>query len=156
MWYYKQQVIESIEDIPKDVFGFIYRVVHEPTGQIYIGKKVLQFNLKRKLTKKDLELYEGVQGRKPKFKVVQKESDWKTYYGSNTQIKQWVKEGKKEELKREILAWGLDKKHLTYLETKYLFMYEVLEKEEFLNDNILGKFFKKDFDDKPTATLINQ
>jgi len=156
MWYYKQQVIESIEDIPKDVFGFIYRVVHETTGQIYIGKKVLQFNLKRKLTKKDLEIYEGVQGRKPKFKVVQKESDWKTYYGSNTQIKQWVKEGKQEELKREILAWGLDKKHLTYLETKYLFMYEVLEKEEFLNDNILGKFFKKDFDDKPTATLINQ
>lgn len=156
MWYYKQQVIESIEDIPKDVFGFIYRTTHEPTGQIYIGKKVLQFNLKRKLTKKDLELYEGIQGRKPKFKVVQKESDWKTYYGSNTQIKQWVREEKQNELKREILAWGLDKKHLTYLETKYLFMYEVLEKEEFLNDNILGKFFKKDFDDKPTVTLINQ
>jgi len=156
MWYYKNQVIESIEDIPQNVFGFIYRVVHESTGQIYIGKKVLQFNLKRKLTKKDLELYEGVQGRKPKFKVVQKESDWKTYYGSNEQIKQWIKEGKQQELKREILAWGFDKKHLTYLETKYLFMYEVLEKEEFLNDNILGKFFKKDFDDKPTATLINQ
>ena len=152
----KGEPISTITDFPDNTFGFVYRIVHKPTGKSYIGKKVFQFNLKRKLTKKDLELYEGVQGRKPKFKVIQKESDWKTYYGSNTQIKQWVKDGKQEELKREILAWGLDKKHLTYLETKYLFMYEVLEKEEFLNDNILGKFFKKDFDDKPTATLINQ
>lgn len=156
MWYYKNQVIESIEDIPKNVFGFIYRTIHLPSQKIYIGKKVLFFNNKRKLTKKDLLMYEGIKGRKPSYKIIQKESDWKTYYGSNEQIKQWIKEGKQQELKREILAWGFDKKHLTYLETKYLFIYEVLEKEEFLNDNILGKFFKKDFDDKPTATLINQ
>ncbi len=35
---------------------------------------------------------------------------------------------------------------LTYLECKYLFQYEVLEKpDEWINDNILGKFYSKDF-----------
>ena len=28
-------------------------------------------------------MYEGVKGRKPTHKRVSKESDWKTYYGSN-------------------------------------------------------------------------
>ena len=42
---------------------------------------------------------------------------------------------------------GLNKKHLTYLETKYLFQMEVLENpDKYYNDNILGKFFTSDFD----------
>ena len=39
----------------------------------------------------------------------------------------------------------LGKKELTYLECKYQFMLEVLENTKYLNDNILGKFFDKDF-----------
>jgi hypothetical protein len=31
---------------------------------------------------------------------------------------------------------------LTYQETKHQFAYEVLEKEEYLNGNILGRFFR--------------
>jgi hypothetical protein len=31
---------------------------------------------------------------------------------------------------------------LTYFETKYQFLREVLEKDEYLNGNILGRFFK--------------
>jgi uncharacterized protein YqgQ len=31
---------------------------------------------------------------------------------------------------------------LTYQEVKHQFKYEVLEKEEFLNGNILGRFYK--------------
>jgi len=34
---------------------------------------------------------------------------------------------------------------LTYFECKYQFMYDVLENENYLNSNILGKFYKKDF-----------
>ena len=53
----------------------------------------------------------------------------------------------KEDLKRQILEIGLNKKHLTYLETKYLFQMEVLENpDKYYNDNILGKFFTSDFD----------
>ena len=145
-WYYKGEVMTSVEEFPPSTFGFVYRVIHEPTGKIYIGKKVLQFNRKAKLTKRDLALYEGQSGRKPSFKRVIKESDWKTYYGSHKEILALIKEGKEDEFKREILTLSPTKKLLTYEETKALFLYEVLQKpDEYFNDNILGKFFRKDF-----------
>ena len=134
MWLYKGKVIESIEDMPKDSFGFIYEVIHNPTGQKYLGKKVLQFN--RKLP--------PLKGQKRKRKVV-KESDWKTYYGSHQTIKTLIKEGKQEEFSREILQFVPTKKLLTYFECKYLFIKEVLEHGEYINDNILAKFYRKDF-----------
>ena len=145
-WYYKGEAMTSVEEFPSSTFGFVYRVIHEPTGKIYIGKKVLQFNRKAKLTKRDLALYEGQSGRKPSFKRVIKESDWKTYYGSHKEILTLIKEGKQDEFKREILTLSPTKKLLTYEETKALFLYEVLQKpDEYFNDNILGKFFRKDF-----------
>ena len=58
-----------------------------------------------------------------------------------------LKEGKQEEFEREILHLASSKKLLTYYEVKYQMVYQVLEKpEEFFNDNILGKFYKKDFE----------
>jgi len=145
-WYYKGEAMTSVEEFPPSTFGFVYRVIHEPTGKIYIGKKVLQFNRRAKLTKKDLALFEGGKGRKPTFKRIIKESDWKTYYGSHKEILTLIKEGKQDEFKREILTLSPTKKLLTYDETKALFIYEVLQKpDEYFNDNILGKFFRKDF-----------
>ena len=145
-WYYKGEAMTSVEEFPSSTFGFVYRVIHEPTGKIYIGKKVLQFNRRAKLTKKDLALFEGGKGRKPTFKRVIKESNWKTYYGSHKEILTLIKEGKQDEFKREILTLSPTKKLLTYEETKALFLYEVLQKpDEYFNDNILGKFFRKDF-----------
>jgi len=76
----------------------------------------------------------------------QKESDWKTYYGSHQFIKEEVKKGNQADFKREILQPAFSKKELTYLENKYLFSLEVLESDEYLNDNIEGRYFKKDFD----------
>ena len=137
----------SIEDFPSSTFGFIYRITHIPSGKAYIGKKVLKFTRKAKLGKKDLALYEGVKGRKPTYKQVVKESDWKTYWGSNKVLLELLKTESKENFKREILACSPSKKLLTYEETKHLFIYQVLEKpDEFFNDNILGKFYRKDFD----------
>jgi len=145
-WLYKGEAMTSVEDFPPATFGFVYRVIHEPTGKIYIGKKVLQFTRKAKLTKRDLALYEGEKGRKPSFKKVVKESDWKTYYGSHKEILALIKDGKGDDFKREILTLATSKKLLTYEETKALFIYEVLIKpDEYFNDNILGKFFRKDF-----------
>jgi hypothetical protein len=147
MWLYQNKEVLSLENFPPQTFGFVYRVIHEPTGKIYIGKKVLQFTRKAKLTKKDLAVYEGEKGRKPSYKHVISESDWKTYYGSHKEILALIKEGKQTEFKREILTCVTSKKLLTYEETKALFIYSVLEKpDEFFNDNILGKFFRKDFE----------
>ena len=145
-WLYNEKEITNISQFPLNTFGFVYEVT-TPEGKKYIGKKVLYHNQKRKLTKADLSLLTG-KGRKPKFKVIQKESDWKTYIGSSAALKKQLEEGKivKENLKKQILELAFNKKHLTYLETKYLFSHEVLENpEEYYNDNILGKFFTSDF-----------
>jgi hypothetical protein len=50
------------------------------------------------------------------------------------------------EFERKILEFVPNKKLLTYYECKYLFINEVLEAHNnYINDNILGKFYKKDF-----------
>ena len=137
----------SIEDFPPSTFGFTYRVTHIPSGKMYLGKKVLKFTRKAKLTKKDLALYEGTKGRKPSYKQVIKESDWKTYWGSNKVLVNLLENEPIKNFKREILTLAPSKKLLTYEETKALFVYSVLENpHEYFNDNILGKFFTKDFE----------
>ena len=144
MWLYNNEVVETIEDIPVNTFGFIYITTHIPSGISYIGKKSLYHNVKRKLTKKELAEQTG-RGRKSTTETIQKESDWKIYYGSEDFIKQRIKEKKQDEFKREIIHFVENKKMLTYFECKYQFMYGVLENENYLNSNILGKFYSKDF-----------
>jgi hypothetical protein len=145
MWLYQNKEVLSLEDLPQDTYGFIYLVTHLPSGKSYIGKKSLLHNVKKKLTKKQLAEQTG-RGRKPTTEVIQKESDWKTYYGSAKPILDLIKEGKQEEFTREILQLVPNKKLLTYYECKYLFMLGVMEQPDgYFNDNILGKFFRKDF-----------
>jgi hypothetical protein len=146
-WTYKNQLMESISDFPDTTYGFVYMITHMPTGKSYIGKKILQNTTKVKLGKKELAQYSGVVGRRPAYKLAVKESNWKTYWGSNKHMKELYETEPKENFERTILVCAPTKKLLTYYEVKYQMIYQVLEKpEEFYNDNILGKFFTRDFD----------
>ena len=144
-WLYKDKRMECLEDFPKETYGFIYITIHEPSGKSYLGKKVLYHNVKKKLTKKELAEQTG-RGRKPTTVTTQKESDWKTYYGSAKPILELIKQGKQKDFSRKILCMVNNKKLLTYYECKYLFQLGVLENsDEWINDNIQGRFFSKDF-----------
>lgn len=146
-WLYNKQEVEDISHFPNNTHGFIYKITHIPSGKSYIGKKVLFHNKKVKLTKKDLELYEGVVGRRPSYKLAIAESDWQKYWGSNKPLLELLKTEPKENFTREILMVASSKKLLTYYETQALFIHRVLEEPDlYFNDNILGKFFRKDFD----------
>jgi|TARA_R110001592_G_scaffold9764_1_gene51605 hypothetical protein len=146
-WIYKNQEVTEMSDFPDNTYGFVYVITHLPTGKKYIGKKILFFTRKVKLGKKDLRAFEGVVGRRPSYKLAIKESDWRTYFGSNKEMQELIKSEPNENWEREILVACSTKKLLTYFESKYLFVYQTLEKpDEFWNDNILGKFFTKDFD----------
>ena len=133
-WIYQKGKIESLDDFPKGTFGFIYEIEHIPTGKKYIGKKQLRFT--RKLP--------PLKGQK-RWRKVEKESDWLKYTGSHTFLKEIRKENRYDELRREILLICFTKKILTYNELKYQMMFEVLEESSYLNDNLLGKFYRKDF-----------
>jgi len=144
-WLYNNNEITSIEELPQGAFGFIYITTHIPSGVSYIGKKSLYHNIKRKLNKKELAEQTG-RGRRPTTQVVSKESDWKTYFGSAKPIQEIIKDGRIDEFERQIIQVVNNKKLLTYYECKYLFKYGVLEHPlEYFNDNILGKFFTRDF-----------
>ena len=54
MWLYNDKIIETLDDFPSGLYGFIYMTTHLPSGISYIGKKVLYHNIKRKLTRDNL------------------------------------------------------------------------------------------------------
>jgi hypothetical protein len=126
MWYYKNKIINDIDQFPNNCNGFIYKITNLKTGKFYIGRKTLYFERKRKVGKK----YE-------KYKI---ESDWKKYKSSCKELKQEYNE---MDFKKEIIHFAISKKNLTYLELKYQILFEVLEKDTY-NNNILGKFYRKD------------
>ena len=142
------EIPKSYEEFPEGVYGYVYETTHIPTGKKYIGKKTLIYSQKKKLGKKELATWEG-RGRPPVFKIIQKESDWKTYYGSHELIKEEIKNGNQQDFERVLLQLAYSKKELTYLENKWLFSMAVLESDSYLNDNILGKFFTSDFNQAP-------
>lgn len=86
--------------------------------------------------------------RLSKFKTITKESDWLTYCGSP---KCEVNPFKDPNTTREILELCYNSKQLRYAEMKWLILEDALLKDEYINNNILGKFYKKDFDDTGTT-----
>ena len=130
------------DEFTTDSFGFIYKITNLETGKFYIGKKVFVHNKKKKLTKKELAEQSGP-GRKPTSKVVQVESDWKKYWGSSKELLADVKILGEDKFERLIIAMCSTKKQLTYAELFYQIQYNVLVVDSY-NDNILGKFYRKD------------
>jgi len=140
----EQMKVEDLINDPnfniEDYCGYVYITCHIPTGRQYIGKKAFIHTTTKKLGKKELAEIPVTRGKRPSKKAVVKESDWKTYYGSNAEVKSLSK----DEMTRHVLRLCKTKKELTYWETKYLFQYNVLENDLYMNDNILGKFYRKD------------
>ena len=118
---------EDIEDFPEGIIGFVYKITHKETNESYIGKKILM----HKRTLKPLKGY-----KRKRVKYV--ESDWKTYTGHSDITKKW----NYKDCKREILELCCNKTIMSYYETKYQFILNVLENDKYLNHNIAGKYYK--------------
>ena len=143
MWLYQNKEIKSIEDLPKDVFGFIYIITNNETGKFYIGKKLIQHKKTKKLGKKAIALQEG-RGRKKMKEVSYQESDWIDYWGSCKPLLEDIQTLGENKFKKEILIFAYKSKQLNYLETKTQFVMEVLEVDTSYNTNISGRFFRPD------------
>lgn len=125
-------------------YGYVYMTTNLDTNQSYIGKKIFQNTTSKKLGKKEIAVLPVKRGRIPSKKKIVTESNWKEYYGSSDKVKEWVENTPKHRLCRTILKLCKSSKELTYYETKYLFEYNVLLDDQYVNDSILGKFFLKD------------
>jgi hypothetical protein len=125
------------EMIPEGAVGFVYEMLAIVNGKLirYIGKKNFYADVKTKLGKKEMPADKRLKTYKRVRKVT-----YQNYYSSNDVLKKAHKDG--ITIRREILHICFDKRELSYYECKYQFTLGVLESEEFLNGNILGKFYK--------------
>ena len=137
-WTYNGNVITELTDMPEGTIGFIYKITNVATGEYYVGKKNVLSVRKRKFGKKEIAAL--TDKRMKHWEMVTKESDWKTYRSSNDTVKNWPMDVSK----LEILRFCSSKKSLTYYELQEQFAHDVLSDELALNDNLLGKFFRKD------------
>jgi hypothetical protein len=131
-WKFNGNIVTE-ENTPESAVGFVYKIVHIPTGKFYIGKKSLTSTRRLKPLK-----------GKVRKRVVRKASDWEKYYSSNEWIKEQIKEGKSDEFARIIIQFCFSKKSLTYWEVWWQFKEDVLNNSLSINENIIGKFFRKD------------
>lgn len=151
MWNHKNKVITNTEDMPEGTVGFVYEIEHIPTGKKYIGKKSLYSTRNVKIGKRELiKLKEerkaaGIGGRLPIKKKVVKEMDWQNYWGSSKTMNELANTHPADEFRKEILLFADTKKKLTYYEERELYTRGVIESNnEYLNDNISGRHFRRD------------
>lgn len=137
-WIYQGKEFDEL-CIPEHGIGFIYSMtaIIEGKSVAYIGKKNFFSNKKKPLGKKALAL---TTDKRLKKYTRELKPDFMNYYSSNITLKEAHKAGVM--IKREILMICFTGMELTYQEVKHQFKYEVLEKEEYLNANILGRFYK--------------
>ena len=146
MWYYKNKLISSIGELPQAelLVGFVYSIECRQRGacfgKTYWGKKNFYSRTKKALTKKEI----SPDKRLKAYKMVVKESNWKTYYGSNAQLKEDVLALGAKSFHREILQLAHSSKELTYLEMETQIINNVLRKENCYNENVAGIYFPRD------------
>lgn len=137
-WSYQGQDFES-SMIPEGAEGFVYEMQAIIDGKLvrYIGKKNFYSVTKKRFGKKALS---SMQDKRAKKYTIQKKLTYLDYYSSNAVLKDAYKAG--IEIRRYMLKICFSKMELTYYETKFQFVRGVLESDEFLNGNILGRFYK--------------
>jgi hypothetical protein len=137
-WSYQGQDFES-SMIPEGAEGFVYEMQAIINGKLvrYIGKKNFYSTTKKRMGKKAIA---QLQDKRSKRYTIQKKLSYLDYYSSNAELKAAHKAG--IDIRRYIIKICFSKTELTYYETKYQFVRGVLESDEFLNGNILGRFYK--------------
>lgn len=127
MWLYEEKEIDY--ELVNDYYGFVYLIEHIETGKRYIGRKYF--------TKASSKQVKG------KRKRCRKESDWKDYWGSSSRLLLDIEKQGQDKFKRSILRLCKTRGECNYWEAKLQFMHNVLETDDYYNDNIMMKFTRR-------------
>lgn len=119
------------EKFEPESFGFIYQITNLKNNRKYIGKKQLQFRIKRKL-----------KSRK-NSKISYSESDWKTYTGSCRELNEDLQKYEKESFSFQIIKFCKSKWELAYEEIKLQIQNEVIKNPEYYNAIINCRLAKR-------------
>jgi hypothetical protein len=124
-WIFRGEIFTE-KDIDK-FEGFVYIITNELDNRKYIGRKYF-YSIRK------------VKGKKRRQRS---SSDWQKYYGSSERLKADIKEHGKKYFRREIISLHTTRGDCNYEEVKQQFLHNVLEEDEFYNDNISGKYHRK-------------
>ena len=130
-WEYNKKQFD--ESMIGDSYGFVYLITNTVSNRKYIGKKLFYFTKTKQ-----------IKGKRKRVKI---NSDWKSYYGSNDELKKDVKEFGEENFKREILHLCKSKGECNYLEAKEQFMNCVMESDDYYNNWIMVRVRKSHIKD---------
>ena len=120
--------------------GFVYKITNIKTGKIYVGRKILKNTTKTKIGVRE----KAATKTRKTYKQVVKESNWRTYCGSNKDLINDIK-ANPQDFQKEILETAETKKYLGYLELKYQFQFDVLKCDSY-NGNMNGSYYRKDME----------
>jgi hypothetical protein len=117
---------KPIQEAPKGTAGFVYLITDRLSNQKYVGRKY----------------FTSIKKVKGKTRRQSSESNRRDYYSSH----EWIKITAKidpDRFIREIICFGKTRGEVNYREVEEQFLRQVLRSDEYLNDNINGKWFKK-------------
>lgn len=138
-WMYEGKKISSIQDMPKGAIAYIYKIFNHTTGRYYVGRRTVLSKKKKKLTIKEKLLPENYR-KTFKYEVCEV-SGWKKYCGSNTTLKDEVKNGHK--IEKHILHFCYSKAEITYKETAEIICSGCLLDPLSYNDWVSARIYKK-------------
>lgn len=116
--------------IPENAYAFVYWIRNIETGRGYIGKKLLWF-----------KSFKQVKGKR---KRILKESDWKTYTGSNEELNAEITKLGKNSFSFRILKFCASKGEASYYEAKLQLEHDVLlHPDKFYNAFVGCKIHRK-------------
>lgn len=134
MWLYEGKEIGD-----DDIVGyaaFVYIITNLTNNKRYIGKKIFK-SIRRKKVK-----------GKTRRKKVEKESNWKSYYGSNIELIADVEKYGAENFEREIVKLCKTRGTANYWEAKLQMQHEVLENpDKFYNEWVMVKVHRSHIKD---------
>ena len=149
-WTYQGRIVNELSDMPEGTYGFIYKITNGHTNEYYIGKKQVISIRKRNFGKRETAAL--TDKRMKRYEMVTKEAKWERYRSSNATVSSWFDKtgnpssAENDKLELKILKFCKSKKSLTYYELQEQFSHNVLADTHSLNDNLLGKFFRKDLE----------
>lgn len=162
-WIYQGRIINKISDLPeeeREAFGFIYCIVLNHGGKSfeYYGRKNF-FSVKTKRVSKKQVRERGKSAFRRKkqkkgkdagewyyYELARTEMKWQDYNTSSKEVLQMIKNG--AQFTKYIVQIVQEESMMNYFECKHQFCSGVLEEERFLNQNILGRFHKKNIINK--------
>jgi hypothetical protein len=128
MWTYHEKPIDSHDDLDPRCTDFVYVITYDD-GRMYIGKKAIRA-IRRK---------PPLKGKKRNRRIMTN-LPFVNYQGSHDLAKELTP------ARKEIVFQCSQRKAATYLEIELIVEQRALFKDEFINENLSGTFFKSSLD----------